>query len=65
MAVTAIDRGADIDNVEATIHTGSRGEIIVRTRIVSVAVALAATGAVVFLGLAQAGVALAGYTWAK
>jgi hypothetical protein len=36
-----------------------------RTRVMSVAVVLAATGAVVLLGLAQAGIALAGYTWAK
>jgi len=36
-----------------------------RTRVMSVVVVAVATGAVVLLGLAQAGAVLAGYTWAK
>jgi hypothetical protein len=34
-------------------------------RVMSVAVVLTATGAVVLVGLAQAGAALAGYTWSN
>jgi hypothetical protein len=37
----------------------------VRVRVVTVAALLTATGAAVVLGLAQAGAALAGYTWSN
>jgi hypothetical protein len=57
-AHTSIDWGQ-------TVHTGSRGETIVRTRIVTVAALLATVGVAALLGLAQTGATLAGYTWSN